>query len=74
MFIHFNFEDFRGNFFGKGTSVKEGFSEVFTYNRMIPPGELEYFFSGDDSSETAKDQDKKFNYEGSTIPVIFEII
>ncbi|KAL4456118.1 hypothetical protein ABPG74_014079 [Tetrahymena malaccensis] len=71
LFIHFNFEDFRGNFFGKGVAVQDGFSQIFTYERVIPPGELEYFFSGEDSSEIAKDQEKKFNYEGSYIPNVF---
>jgi len=36
---------------------------------VLPPGELEYFYSGEDSSEVAKDQEKKFNYEGNSIPV-----
>lgn len=70
MFIHFNFEDFRGNFFGVENAVDDGFSKVFTYNRMIPPGELEFFYSGEDAFETAADATKKFNYEGNTVPVI----
>lgn len=56
MFLHFNFEDYRGNYFGKPKPNSEG-SEEFSYSRVVPPGNLSYFYSGEDSSEAAADQE-----------------
>eukprot|EP00825_Cyclidium_porcatum_P051720 TRINITY_DN95_c0_g5_i1.p1 TRINITY_DN95_c0_g5~~TRINITY_DN95_c0_g5_i1.p1 ORF type:complete len:602 (+),score=103.14 TRINITY_DN95_c0_g5_i1:192-1997(+) len=42
VFIHFNFENYKANYLGK----QQG--NIFKYKRMLPPGEIDFFFTYSD--------------------------
>ncbi|EGR32874.1 leucine rich repeat protein [Ichthyophthirius multifiliis] len=66
IFIHFNFEDYRANYFRKDSHLESKFLQKYVYSRMVPPGDLFYFFSGQDSSEIAQDLPKKVIFQEET--------
>ena len=59
-FIRFNFENFRPNYHGK----MDGSETQVIYERMLPPGELIYFYTlGETFSCEAKDHPTKDNHD-----------
>jgi hypothetical protein len=45
MFIHFDYEDYKANYMGKLNKT----DKVYYYTRMVPLGEIKYFFTIRDS-------------------------
>jgi len=63
--LHFNFENFKANYLGK---AQPGSTEQ-EYKRMLPPGELVYFFSNSDQRFfIANDQHQKPSPDGDVVP------
>ncbi|KAL4510557.1 hypothetical protein ABPG72_004711 [Tetrahymena utriculariae] len=67
LFIHFNFENFRSNYFGKKDGQQQSF---FSYKRMMPPGNLDYFYSSQESEMIAKNQHKKNLFDQKNIKCV----
>lgn len=63
MFVHFNFEDYKSNYHGKGAGPS------FPYKRMLPPGHLYYFYTCDEVQNFDKLNPSRVvpNPEGSCI-------